>query len=78
MCATLASTHTKIDMLTTDESLTASFIQQGVIPCTPYCPAYAFSIRILELYRTAHLHSPCLAIQPFVKTLADLHGTPFH
>lgn len=65
-------------MLTTDTSITSSFIRQGIIPCAPYRPSYGFSIRVLELYRTTRMRSPRLAIQPFVKALADLQGVPFH
>jgi hypothetical protein len=33
--------------------------------------------RVLELYRVANLRCPRLAIQPWVKSLCDLHGVPF-
>ncbi|KAJ7757889.1 hypothetical protein B0H16DRAFT_1416370 [Mycena metata] len=32
---------------------------------------------LYELYRLAHLRCPSLAIQPWVKTLSDLHGKSF-
>ncbi|KAJ7852551.1 hypothetical protein B0H13DRAFT_2238171 [Mycena leptocephala] len=48
-----------------------------VIPCAPWTPTIGFSTRVLELFRVAHLRTPTLAIQSWVKTLADLHGLPF-
>ncbi|KAJ7893241.1 hypothetical protein B0H13DRAFT_1886386 [Mycena leptocephala] len=43
----------------------------------PWTPTVGFSTRVLELFRVAHLRTPTLAIQSWVKTLADLHGLPF-
>lgn len=37
----------------------------------------AVTTRVLELYRNNHLRCPHLAIQPFVKSLCDLHGKAF-
>ena len=44
------------------------------MPCAPFTPTFAISIRVLELYRNSHLRCPHLTIQPFVKGLCDLHG----
>jgi hypothetical protein len=44
------------------------------MPCAPLKPTIAISIRVLELYRLAHLRCPRLALQPWVKTLCDFHG----
>jgi hypothetical protein len=37
----------------------------------------AVTTRVLELYHNNHLRCPHLAIQPFVKSLCDLHGKAF-
>lgn len=61
----------------TDKFTTSSLVSQGVIPCAPWTPTVGFSTRVLELFRVAHLRTPTLAIQGWVKTLTDLHGLPF-
>ncbi|TFK16701.1 hypothetical protein FA15DRAFT_606554, partial [Coprinopsis marcescibilis] len=50
----------------------------GLVPCAPFEPSTAFTVRSLELYRSLHLRSPHLALQPFVKGLCDIQGQPFH
>ncbi|KAG6835989.1 hypothetical protein H0H93_012471 [Arthromyces matolae] len=54
----------------------ASLVLQGIVPAAPYSPRVGFTIRVLELYRMTHLHCPHLAIQPFVKSLCGLDGSP--
>ncbi|KAJ7810267.1 hypothetical protein B0H13DRAFT_2243470 [Mycena leptocephala] len=54
-----------------------SLVGQGLIPCSPWTPKVAITIRLLEMYRIARLRCPTLSIQPWLKTLADLHGTAF-
>lgn len=66
-----------IPLVEGDKSLPYSIVRQGFIPCAPGRPSVAISIRALELYRRANLRCPRLAIQPFVKTLCDLHFKPF-
>lgn len=60
-----------------DTSLPFSIVCRGFLPCAAGKPTVAVSIRVLELYRRANLRCPHLAVQPFVKTLCDLHGLPF-
>jgi hypothetical protein len=55
----------------------AALIKQGLMPCAPWNPSVAISTRVLELYRTTHIRCPQLAIQPFVKSLCDLHGVSY-
>ncbi|KAJ7312752.1 hypothetical protein DFH08DRAFT_917998 [Mycena albidolilacea] len=50
---------------------------EGLIPCAPFKPSVAITVKVLEVYRVAHARCPQLAIQSFVKTLCDLHGTPY-
>ncbi|KAF8335247.1 hypothetical protein F5887DRAFT_1079213 [Amanita rubescens] len=57
-----------------DEGIAAALVRQGLIPCAPFNPQYAISIRVLELFRNLHNRCPHLAIQPFVKGLLDMHG----
>lgn len=47
------------------------------MPCSPYAPTTAISIRALELFRVTQLQSPHVSIHSFVKTLCDLHTIPF-
>ncbi|KAG6818274.1 hypothetical protein H0H93_006352 [Arthromyces matolae] len=54
----------------------ASLVLRGIVPAAPYSPRIGFTIRVLELYRMTHLHCPHLAIQPFVKSLCGLDGSP--
>ncbi|KAJ7362212.1 hypothetical protein DFH08DRAFT_1024107 [Mycena albidolilacea] len=57
-----------------DVYLSSCFVAQGLIPATPWKPKVAFTTRCLEIYRLVRLRSPGISIQPWVKTLADLHG----
>ncbi|KAJ7432670.1 hypothetical protein B0H11DRAFT_2165186 [Mycena galericulata] len=47
------------------------------MPCSPFAPTVAISIRCLELFRVAHLRAPNLTIQAWIKTLADIQGTVY-
>ena len=55
----------------------AALICHGLILTAPFFPFVAISTCILELFQTIHVHCPCLAVQPFIKSLYDLHGVPF-
>ncbi|KAG2111364.1 hypothetical protein DEU56DRAFT_936170 [Suillus clintonianus] len=46
------------------------------MPCSPISPTVGITTEALDLYRVAHLRSPQLSIQAFVKTMCDLHGFP--
>ncbi|KAJ6487325.1 hypothetical protein DFH09DRAFT_948590 [Mycena vulgaris] len=61
----------------TDKFTSSCLVGQGLIPCAPWTPNVAFSTRLLELFRVAHLRTPGLSIQAWVKTLSDVHGVPF-
>ncbi|KAF5315642.1 hypothetical protein D9611_004979 [Ephemerocybe angulata] len=60
-----------------DQGVPAALLSQGLVPTAPYSPSTAFTVRNLELYRSLHLRSPSLALQPYVKGLCDLQGLPF-
>jgi hypothetical protein len=51
-----------------------ALIMEGLIPCAPFKPSVAITVKVLEVSRVAHARCPQLAIQSFVKTLCDLHG----
>ena len=53
-----------------NNGVAAALVRQGLIPSTPFLP------HVLKLFRTTHLRCPHLAVQPFVKSLCDLHGVP--
>ncbi|KAJ7369224.1 hypothetical protein DFH08DRAFT_677602, partial [Mycena albidolilacea] len=54
-----------------------ALILEGMVPCAPYKPNVAITVRVLEVFRVLHARAPQLAIQPYVKSLCDLHGVPF-
>ncbi|KAG6824531.1 hypothetical protein H0H92_006579, partial [Tricholoma furcatifolium] len=66
-----------IDICTGDVNIPAAIIRHGLLPTAPLKPSFAFSIRVMELYRTTSLRCPHLTIEPFVKSLCDLHKIPF-
>jgi hypothetical protein len=47
------------------------------MPCAPYSPTTAIAINALEFYRIIHLCCPHISIRAFVKTICDLHCSPF-
>ncbi|KAF9049005.1 hypothetical protein BJ165DRAFT_1343532, partial [Panaeolus papilionaceus] len=49
----------------------------GMVPSAPEAPTVGFTIRTLELFRSASLRCPRLSIQAFTKTLCDLHRYPY-
>ncbi|KAK7018516.1 hypothetical protein R3P38DRAFT_3320220 [Favolaschia claudopus] len=55
----------------------SALLLQGLVPCSPWTPSVAITVRALELYRVTHIRCPQLAIQPFVKALCDLHSVPY-
>lgn len=74
----LIETYTlDIPMLKKDKTIAASLIEHGLLPSAPYHPNIAFSIYIVEFYCMTHLQCPCLAKQPFIKSLCGLHGIFF-
>ncbi|KAJ7351595.1 hypothetical protein DFH08DRAFT_957896 [Mycena albidolilacea] len=64
-------------ILSTDTYIASCLVGQGLIPCSPWKPKQAVSIRVLEMFRLARLRCPALGVQAWIKTLADLHGTAF-
>jgi hypothetical protein len=63
--------------LTTDAYVCAALIRQGLMPCAPYSPTTAISIRALEFFRLSHHRCPHFTIHSYVKTLCDMHCVPF-
>jgi hypothetical protein len=47
------------------------------MPCSPYTPTTAISIRTLELFRITQVRNPHVSVHSFVKTLCDLNTVPF-
>lgn len=60
-----------------DKFTSSCLVSQGLIPCAPWNPSLAFTTRLLELFRVAHLRTPTLSIQAWMKTVTDLHGAAF-
>jgi hypothetical protein len=63
--------------LSTDEYVCAALIRQGLLPCAPYSPTTAITIRALELFRLTNLRCPHTTVHSFVKTLCDMHCVPY-
>ncbi|KAJ7304810.1 hypothetical protein DFH08DRAFT_825365, partial [Mycena albidolilacea] len=42
-----------------------ALIMSGLIPCAPWKPSVAVTVRVLEMYRIAHARCPQFAIQSF-------------
>lgn len=57
--------------------LASGLVRVGLFPCAPISPTVAITTRVLETFRLLYLRCPRMSIQPFVKTLCDLHGVPF-
>jgi len=55
----------------------AVLIRHGLVSTAPFFPQVAVFTYTLELFQTTHMHCLYLAIQPFVKSLCDLHGVAF-
>ncbi|KAJ7858710.1 hypothetical protein B0H14DRAFT_3085063 [Mycena olivaceomarginata] len=51
-----------------------ALVREGLLPCGPWEPTVAITVRVLEAYHIQHAHCPQLAIQSFVKSLCDMHG----
>ncbi|KAJ7723101.1 hypothetical protein DFH07DRAFT_759653 [Mycena maculata] len=52
-------------------------MNQGYFPCSSDNPTVVLTTRVLEVFRVTRLRCPRLAIQPFVKSLCDIHSIPF-
>ena len=63
--------------LSGDDFVSASIVKDGLIPCAPFSPTVAFTIRCLEFYRVSHNRCPHLSIHAFIKSLCDLQSMPF-
>ena len=73
-----AETHSAtISHLAGESFATTSIVKYGLIPCAPFSPTAAFTVRCLELYRVSHNRCPHLSIHAFVKSICDLHSVPF-
>lgn len=66
-----------VQHLSTDSYVCSAIIRQGLMPCAPYSPTTAISIRALELFRLTHHRCPHVTVHSFVKTLCDMHCVPF-
>ena len=65
----------QVQILNVDRSLAAALVRQGLLPCTGLKPHVAFTIHCVEVYRGLKLCCPHLAVEIFVRWLADLQVT---
>ncbi|KAG1808365.1 uncharacterized protein BJ212DRAFT_1449024 [Suillus subaureus] len=61
-----------------DKTIALALVRQGVMPHSQISPVVCITLETLKFYCVAHLRSPHLSIQAFVKTISDLHGIEFH
>ncbi|KAJ7173820.1 hypothetical protein C8R46DRAFT_892483 [Mycena filopes] len=61
----------------TDKFTSATLVSQGLFPCAPWVAQVAFTTRLLELFRVAHLRTPTLSIQAWSKTIAEVQRAPW-
>ncbi|KAJ7640652.1 hypothetical protein B0H17DRAFT_1163952 [Mycena rosella] len=59
-------------MVESDEFTTSCLVGQGLIPCAPWTPTLAVSVRVLELFRVARLRCPNLGVQNSLEGEAKL------
>ncbi|KAJ7821992.1 hypothetical protein B0H14DRAFT_3471049 [Mycena olivaceomarginata] len=57
-----------------ENGIAPALVHEGLLPCGPWEPTVAITVRVLEAYRIQHARCPQLAIQSFVKSLCDMHG----
>ncbi|KAJ7050772.1 hypothetical protein C8F01DRAFT_1000087 [Mycena amicta] len=57
--------------------LLPALIARGLIPCAPLRPSVVITTQALEFYRVAHARCLQYAVEAFVKTLCDVHLTPY-
>jgi hypothetical protein len=69
-----ATSHQDLCLVPGDVYLASACIRRGWMPVSPWTPTVAITIRVLEVYRVAHLRCPRLGIQVFVRALCDIHG----
>lgn len=66
-----------LNHIAADAFITTAIVRHGLIPCSPYAPTAAFTVRVLEFYRISHNRCPHFSVHAFIKTLCDLHSSPF-
>ncbi|KAF8166947.1 hypothetical protein K438DRAFT_2064966 [Mycena galopus ATCC 62051] len=66
-----------VPMQSTDVYISSCLVGQGLMPCSPWKPKLAITMRVLEMYRLTHLRRPALGIQAWMKALSDLQGAAF-
>ncbi|KAJ7075628.1 hypothetical protein B0H15DRAFT_925383 [Mycena belliarum] len=64
-------------MFARDHFVASGLVNLGLIPCSPFSPTVAITVRALEVFRVTRLRCPRLGIQPYVRALCDIHGVPF-
>ena len=65
-------------MLQTDKGIPAALVRQGMIPCSPFAPRHAVSIRTLEIFKNLRCRCPHVTVQSFVNGIFDMLGVrPF-
>ncbi|KAJ7092254.1 hypothetical protein C8R44DRAFT_891296 [Mycena epipterygia] len=66
-----------IPLLAGDAFVASGLVNLGYFPCSADFPTVVLTTRVLEIYRVARLRCPWLAIQPYVRSLCDIHGAAF-
>ncbi|KAJ7697754.1 hypothetical protein B0H14DRAFT_3529204 [Mycena olivaceomarginata] len=66
-----------VNLKPTENGIAPALVREGLLPCAPWQPSGAITVRVLEAYRIQHVRCPQLAVQPFVKSLCDMHGVAY-
>lgn len=56
-----------------NEYANVTLLRHRLLGCSPVAPSIAIDVQTLELYHHLRRRHPQLGVQPFVKTLCDLH-----
>ncbi len=52
--------------------MASAFVRSGLLPCAPFKPGIAITVRTMELFRRLRLRAPRLSVQAFSMALGDL------
>jgi hypothetical protein len=74
MTIPVAACHEDLALVVGDRFVSSGCIRQGWMPVAAYFPTMVITLHALEVYRVASLRCPRLGIQPFVRSLCDIHG----
>lgn len=69
----LLARHTMVVEQQGSENFNISLLRVGFLGVSPVQPSFAISLEALEFYHRLRRRMPRCGIQPFVRTLSDVH-----